>query len=694
MVCKNKKYLIGDREEVLLVENLIKNISIETYESIIMNSPDAIFLLDINGKIKDVNEAVKNIFGFSIADIKDIDYQQVFLPNAEYDFQQLFDQTLHGNSIVYDAKARHKDGHTLHFKVKYIPLIENKRVNGIMIIADDITEIFCTKKQLQIATAKLKSLLNSSADAIDIIGLEGNVLSVNPAFEKMYGWTEKEIIGHPMPTIPKERYPDVFSQRAKVKSGESIKDLEVKCLTKSGEFIDVSITISPVLNENGEIIAFCGISRDITEKKKMELELRESKNRYKTLLNISPEAIYVQSNGIIQYINQAAVKMLGFNDYTEALGVRVIDFVHPDFKELAKERIRQTSIEGNTTQKTVEQKMLRADHSVFLAELTYIGILYEDKPAIQVICRDITENKMLVEKLIRSEEKYRLIAENMTDVVSIMDPSGVLIYSSPSYSSIIKIPPEEMIGTVAFNYVHPDDFRHIEVGFKEAFNQKGTKKFEHRLKHRTKCWIWVETTVTFFLDEQHGKPFLLLVSRDIDERKRLQDELKLMAFHDDLTGLPNRRLFHEKTDQVLKEAKRFNHTCALLFMDIDKFKWVNDHLGHVVGDELLKQFAKRVRACLRESDILARLGGDEFIILLPHIEHESDARLCAKRIMESLQQGWKIHEHVFQTTSSIGISFYPKDGLTIDKLMSNADKALYDAKNKGRNTISLYTKSN
>jgi len=197
--------------------------------------------------------------------------------------------------------------------------------------------------------------------------------------------------------------------------------------------------------------------------------------------------------------------------------------------------------------------------------------------------------------------------------------------------------------------------------------------------------------VSFFIDDEHGSEHLIIVAREIGERKVLQEKLKEMAFHDELTGLPNRRLFQEEMEQTIKEAKRRHRKCALLYMDIDKFKWVNDQLGHNIGDKLLKKFGERVRSCLRESDILARQGGDEFLVLLPEIYDEENARHCAERIVESLQQPWSIGENTFTTTSSIGIAVYPKDGLTMDELMTNADCALYEAKKNGRNTFKTYS---
>jgi len=670
---------------------LFNSISVDVYRSLITNNPDAIFLLDEYGNILDTNTAVTDLFGYSSAEFQQMSYTSVVVPDSDYDVRQLFVKTLNGDSCSYQANAYHKNGQVIHLQVKNVPMIDNQKPVGVMVVARDVSDLIHTKAALQETSERLRSLYESSADAMDIIDLTGNVLAVNLAFEKMFGWKAEELIGRPMPTIPKERLKAVKERRDKVTNNHYIIGLEVDCLKKDGSSIEVSITISPLHDENGNVIAFSGISRDISERKKWEADLLESRNKYKSLLNASPEPIYVHSKGVIRYANDVAIKMFGFQNPTELLGRHILDFIHPDSLEFVRNNIRRATIDSDFPKETIEQKMLRADRSSFIAEATFLGIDYEDEPAVQVIFRDISERKVMEEALIRSEEKYRLIADNMTDLVSIIGVDGVIKYVSPSYFPVLGFPVDSYEGTTAFHNVHPEDLSSAHEAFNLIFSTKGSGNLEFRLKHKTKDWKWVEAKGSFFIDEEHGSEFLLIVAREIGERKLLREKLKAMAFHDELTGLPNRRLFQEKMKQTIKEAKRHRRKFALLYMDIDKFKWVNDQLGHSIGDELLKQFGKRVRSCLRESDILARQGGDEFLVLLPEIDDEENARNCAERIVKCLQQPWMIGKNTFITTSSIGIAIYPKDGMTMDELMTNADRALYEVKNSGRNTYRTYS---
>ena len=477
----------------------------------------------------------------------------------------LFAKSLKGEFCSCQISAYDKKGSLRHLHVKFIPLFnEALQYKKIMVVVEDQTELIETRNALQKTAEQLRFFYESSAEAMDIIDLDGNVVQVNKAFEEMYGWTEEEIVGTPMPTIPAERMGQVKRDRARVMNNQSVKGLEVECYKKDGTLFPVSITLSPLHDEYGNVIAYSGISRDISERIRFE------------------------------------------------------------------------------------------------------------------------------EALKRSEEKYRIIAENMTDLVIILDNKGVIHYASPSVTPVLGFPLEYFEGKNAVSIIHPDDLSDVQKQFHALFQSKGSFEAEFRNQHKTKKWIWFEAKGSYFVDEKSGEGFVLVVSRVIEEKKMLREKLTQMAFHDELTGLPNRRLFQEIARQTLKEAKRNKEKCALLFMDIDKFKWVNDSFGHSIGDEFLKRFSDKIRSLLRESDVFARQSGDEFLAMLPNTDENEAARI-AGRIIDSLQSEWLIGDHSFATTLSIGIAIYPNHGTSMDKLIANADNALYKAKENGRNTFAIYS---
>ena len=241
------------------------------------------------------------------------------------------------------------------------------------------------------------------------------------------------------------------------------------------------------------------------------------------------------------------------------------------------------------------------------------------------------------------------------------------------------------------DFIHDEDNQRVH---NDLYNMVITKKsgvFEYRFRDTNNNWVWLEAKATPIWDEEGHFHHFLVVSREITERRLYEDKITHMAYHDTLTDLPNRRLFIEKIEQSLTIAERYNWKMVVMYLDMDRFKQINDTFGHDVGDELLKQFAGRVKGCLRESDTLARQGGDEFTIFLPDIREEHVAIYIAKRIINSLQEPWQINELNFKTTCSIGMAFYPEDGKTVDELMKSSDIALYEAKEAGGNNYKRYS---
>ncbi|KJR42471.1 PAS/PAC sensor-containing diguanylate cyclase/phosphodiesterase [Candidatus Magnetoovum chiemensis] len=209
-------------------------------------------------------------------------------------------------------------------------------------------------------------------------------------------------------------------------------------------------------------------------------------------------------------------------------------------------------------------------------------------------------------------------------------------------------------------------------------------QYEVTLKRKDGSIFWASINSTFYLTEDGKKEFIHVVE-DITNRKQNEEKLKQLAFHDTLTGLPNRKLLYEITTNALCTAKRYNHQLAILFIDLDKFKQINDTLGHDCGDMLLIETSRRIRYCLRECDTLARLGGDEFVIVLPMIRQKEDAAFVSERIINEILKPFHIKNNECSIGTSIGIAIYPDNGRNIDDLMKNADNAMYKVKEQGKN---------
>ena len=321
----------------------------------------------------------------------------------------------------------------------------------------------------------------------------------------------------------------------------------------------------------------------------------------------------------------------------------------------------------------------------------------EESVALLRITGEIFTNAIqrnFVERALRdSEERYRLMAENSTDMISRTTTSGVILYASDACRRLLGYQPAELVGRSIYEFIAPEDreeTRHLSY----MINPVTPTVYSYKALRRDGTSIWFETTsrairnpLTNEVDE------FVSVSRDISERKNVEDQIEHQAYHDALTGLPNRRLFRDRLTVALAHARRTNTPLAVMFLDLDRFKAVNDSLGHSLGDELLKTVALRLKAALRQEDSIARMGGDEFTILLSNLKSAEDAAKIGQKILDVVAQPVRVEGHELFATTSIGIALFPEDGDTAETLLKHADHAMYRAKEAGRNLVHMYTQS-
>lgn len=313
-----------------------------------------------------------------------------------------------------------------------------------------------------------------------------------------------------------------------------------------------------------------------------------------------------------------------------------------------------------------------------------------------IVSREITNRKKAEKALKISESNYRLIAENMRDILITVDHKGIITYLSPSFEKITGYLIKDYINRnalVFMEYIHPNDSEFVQQTYKELIfeGEKFHSNYEYQFLKKDGQYIWLEANLNTIYNENGEFEKLVLVSRDIIQRKKHQTHLETMAYYDHLTDIPNRRFFMDKLSHEIVKAAKSAQLLALMYLDVDHFKGINDTMGHETGDQLLIQLARRIQPIIRDSDILARIGGDEFAILLPDLTSAAQAKVIGNRIVNKLKEPWHIEGTTFQTTSSIGIAFYPQDGISPQVLLRNADESLYKAKAKGRAQVHFYS---
>jgi len=403
----------------------------------------------------------------------------------------------------------------------------------------------------------LELVWNSTNEAIFTIGYDGRILSANPSFTSILGWKQTDLTDVNCFPFFTNMTPEMHEQQlTKFKQGHDIPYYVTKRKRKDGVILDILASYRAI--NNGEVLAV-GMYKDFTEQMNIQRRLRASEGCYRNLVEFIPNAIFVERNEKIVFVNSPGIGLVGAKSEQDVLGQSVWQFIRKDNPNAFKRKVHQAI----STKKPIIEQLLRFDGETIWVEIFAMSIVFEGESVIQVLLRDVT-----------SKKKY-------------------------------------------------------------------------------------------------------------------EAQLELLAFHDPLTGLTNRRYFMEQINQAIESAKKESQMLAVMYIDIDKFKRINDSLGHDVGDQLLKQFAKRLKENVREEDILCRIGGDEFLVLLNSLKEKEGALEIVSSLHKAFQVPYLIDNKKIVATSSIGIAMFPEDGIDSKKLISRSDTALYLAKEQ-RNEFQFY----
>ena len=430
------------------------------------------------------------------------------------------------------------------------------------------------------------------------------------------------------------------------------------------------------------------------------IALRESEERFRLLLDSSPEAIFgVDTGGICTFVNPACLDMLGYAE-EEMLGKGIHALIHhtyPDGRPYPKEQchIRCATLEGKPTHVDSEVHW-RKDGTSFPVEY-WSRPMYRDGQLVGAVVNfiDISERKRMEQALRESEERYRLISSVSTDLlyscVQTKDGALDVDWATASMDRVFGYTLDEIMAKGCWRcFVHQDDLPEFDRNITHlALGQRSECELRILAKDGSTHFIRAYTLAAGSDAGQSGNR-LYGACQDITERKRAEARIEFLAHHDVLTGLPNRVLLRDRFEQAQARAQRLRKHVAMLFLDLDNFKVVNDTLGHVAGDKLLLEAVERLTRCTRDSDTISRQGGDEFILLLNEIPDMETVERIAADILNHLSEPLEISGHVMNTSCSIGIAMYPEDGSDFDSLLQKADTAMYNAKDAGRNTYLFF----
>ena len=518
--------------------------------------------------------------------------------------------------------------------------------------------------------------------------IDGRILECNEALARILGYDSKEDL---MQHAASELYVNPGDRGEfidRIRRQRSMTSVEICLRRKDGSLVWLLESVH-LLAGDPEILE--GTLIDITDRKMTENALRDSERGYRLLIERMREGLaQVDNHNVLQFVNDRFCEMVGYGR-EELLG-RQGDFLlaSPEDVELLAEKMR-VRLQGIADQ--YEVRIRRKDGSVIWVEIG--GAPVTDAQGVVIgslgVHDDVTERRLAEQALRDSEARYRLMAENSTDMISRTSSDGTIIYASDASRRLLGFEPAELVGRTFYDFMYGPDQNEIR-DLTALINENRATTFSFRMRRKDGNLVWFETTSRSIRDPQTGKVGEIIgVSRDISERKEAEEQVEFQAYHDALTGLPNRRLFRDRLTVALAHARRMRTPLAVMFLDLDRFKEVNDTLGHSFGDEMLKAVATRLQLTLREEDSIARMGGDEFTVLLADLTSPDDAATIAQKLIDAVAQPMRIEEREIFITTSIGIALFPNDGDTAELLLKNADHAMYRAKDAGRGSVQLFT---
>jgi len=479
--------------------------------------------------------------------------------------------------------------------------------------------------------------------------------------------------------------PKWLEHRAALEARRPFRDFEVRKRLSDGTLIHSSLSGEPVFDEQRRFAGYRGIGRDITGRKLAEDSLRESDARYRAVSESMLDGILILQKGRFMHANPAALRLLGYR-LEELIGTEFAPLVHPEHRALVVERHRRRSA-GETLEPRYDMQVLNRSGEAVWVQISNEAINWLQQPAVLTIISDITERKRSEREL----QRFRTALDLTGDAIYLVDCNTLAILDCNDGAwRALGYRREELVGSGVDLIVADRTREQIRAEYaKLASEDTGAMNFE--TLHRRKDGSVFPVEVNRRILRTAAGPILVGVTRDISERKRTEERLAYLAHFDTLTGLPNRDLLQDRLQQAVVHARRDKQQVGVLFIDLDRFKLVNDTLGHHLGDRLIAQVAERIAACLRAGDTVGRISGDEFAAVLSDLARPDDAALVARKILDSLDTPFDLEGHETYVSASIGIAVYPEDGEDAVALLKDADAAMYLAKQTGRDRYCFFT---
>jgi diguanylate cyclase (GGDEF)-like protein/PAS domain S-box-containing protein len=590
----------------------------------------------------------------------------------------------------FEVKVRGRDGEIRDVLLS-AAVVDLHGTATVVSTAVDVTERNRATAELAVSRERFERLFRVSPLPIAISGVDdGAVIDVNDAWTRAYGYSRSEILGRNFVALG--LWVDLDARRRVrdiLRAGAVVRNYECRWRRKSGEIADVLISAEVVELGGERVMLSNGI--DVTEQRRAEAALRETQARFEKIFQSSPVPVVISrlEDGRYVEVNDAWLAWSGYGR-DAAIGATSVGLgvwlSAADRAEFARELRERRAV------RNMEVRMRKRSGEVADVVLSSEPIDLGGEPCIVTSVMDITERKRAERQLRDSERRFRDFAEAAGEYVWEIDRDGRFTYLSRRVEQVTGYAPEELLGRHPTEFMPAGEAERVRAAFRDAARaREGFRNLEHRTMSRSGSQVWQLVSGVPIIDTEGQLVGYRGTALDITERKQSEARISELATRDPLTNLPNRLLLSDRLARGIANVQREGSSLAVMFIDLDHFKRVNDTHGHEVGDGLLREVARRIGALLRKGDTLARLGGDEFVVVLEGLKTAEDAGQVAQKIINLVSQPCEVGGHTLNTAASVGIAICPTDGTDATTLMRHADTAMYVAKSSGRRNYQFFS---